>query len=79
LTNNPQAFAKKINKFLPELVEITTNIKFSAHNFRGKPMNIENLNNEKIGNLSQLQLDEINEIFNEQTKLLQYFNYEIIE
>jgi hypothetical protein len=79
LTNNPQAFANRVNKLLPELVDISTNIKFSAPNFRGKPMNIENLNNEKIGNLSQLQLDEINEIFNEQTKLLQYFNYEIIE
>jgi hypothetical protein len=78
LTDNPNFFVNEIMDLLPQLSDIKTDIEFSAHNFKGKSNKIENLNNEKIGKLSQLELDEINDIFLKQIDLLKYFKYEII-
>jgi len=79
LTNDPAGFTKKISTFLPELKDIKTDIKFNAHNFKEKPLNIKNLNSEKFKLLSQSQLDEINECFMENIETLKYFNYDLIK
>lgn len=66
--------------FIPELSDIQVNAQFKAHNFKTKgSMSITNLNDEKIAKLSSKQLDTINTIFRENSALLDYFNYRIIE
>ncbi len=78
LTTTPNKFKKQIIEFIPEVNNINFNTEFAAHNFREKKMQIENLNPEKIKNLSQNQLDEINEVFFEHEELLKYFHYDLI-
>lgn len=78
LTDNPNDFVEQIRNLMPELTDIKTDIEFSAHNFKNRPLKINNLNAEKIDKLSQRQLDEINEVFCDQEELLKYFNYEIM-
>lgn len=79
LTDDPNAFNMKIKTLLPELKGINTNIEFSAHNFKGKPLKIKNLNREKISKLTQSQLNEINNALYKDKELLRFFNYEIID
>ena len=42
-------------------------------------MKIQNLNDEKIKNLSPVELKVINSYFKKEVELLNYFNYQIIE
>ena len=54
--------------------------KFSAHNFKNNfKMKIQNLNSEKIAKLDASQLKEINEYFNKELDLLDYFGYSILQ
>ncbi|MGK0388366.1 MAG: hypothetical protein ACI94Y_001094 [Maribacter sp.] len=78
LTNTPEESKRRISEFLPELLDIKTAIRFSAHNFKNEKLHIQNLNNHKIAQLNQKQLDEMNFVFSRNTQLLNYFNYELI-
>ena len=80
LCDNKEKSIKKIKEFIPELGNIRSDIEFSAHNFKTKAkMKIQNLNDEKIKKLSSAQIKAINFYFKKQEKLLNYFNYSIIE
>ena len=79
LCDNKEKVVDKIKLFMPELIDIDSDLKFSAHNFKsdGK-MKIQNLNDEKIKKLSANQLVLINSYFNKEVELLNYFGYSII-
>jgi len=80
LCDNKEKVVGKIKLFMPELGDIDSDLKFSAHNFKsdGK-MKIQNLNNEKIKKLSANQLVLINSYFSKEVELLNYFGYSIID
>jgi len=78
LTENTSDTVEMILNFLPELIDIKHDQNFSAHNYLGKKMIIENLNNDKIGKLTDVQIDDINDIFNDNLEILNYFNYKLI-
>ena len=77
LASNPEKIKNRLQEFIPELNGIDSKKEFAAHNFKKKKMKIHNLNEEKIGKLSQIQLDEINEVFVSKVELLNYFNYSL--
>lgn len=80
LTKNHKKTKKKLISFLPELSDINTSMRFSAHNIRGlKNMKITNLNEEKIEKIEKYDLDIINSIFKQKRNLLNYFNYKTLE
>ena len=79
ITESPHEFKQKLVYLLPQLNDITLDHKIKAHNQSGTPLSITNLNKNKIKNLSQNQLDVINNVFRKNKSLLDYFKYEIIE
>ena len=79
LVISPENIKEKIIHFIPELEDITLNHTFHAHNFKKIPMKITNLNDEKISQLTQEQLNGINQIFESEREILQYFNYDLIK
>ena len=79
LCDNTEEVFEKIQKYIPELGKIKSNLKFSAHNYKTKnKMRIQNLNKEKIAMLSTEQLLVINSYFKMEAELLDYFGYSII-
>lgn len=78
LTENIDNSIKKIANFLPELKDIKRDNKFTAHNYKAKSLNIENLNIEKINKLTASQIQEINIIFIQDNDLLNFFGYKLI-
>jgi len=79
LCENKEKIAQNIISFIPEISDIKTNNKFSAHNFKTKEnMSITNLNNEKISRITKKQLKIINSYFTKEIELLDFFNYSII-
>ena len=79
LAENTNHIKKSIITYLPELDDINTELKFTAHNLRSeKNMTIINLNPEKIAKIKEKDLLEINTIFRKHTTILNYFNYSII-
>lgn len=79
ITENIDRFKQKMINFLPEIKDMSVSHKVKAHNQSGKPINLRNLNNDKIKKISKNDLEIINSIFMEHKKLLNYFNYNIIE
>ena len=80
LTKHPEKIKKEIIEFIPEINDINTSMKFSAHNLRGDSnMSIINLNEEKIAKINKEDLSIINSIFKKEESVLNYFGYEIIE
>jgi hypothetical protein len=75
LTDNVRATREKIITFLPLLSDIRTDIIFNAHNIKNSRMRISNLNAEKIGKLTNDQLQEINSVFDRHMHLFQFFGY----
>ena len=79
LTQNTDTIKESIITFLPELSDINTELKFTAHNIRAeKSMKITNLNPEKIARIKENDLSIINSVFKKEEALLNYFNYQII-
>ena len=79
LADNTLETKNIISEFIPELKDINTNKKFTAHNLRNKGgMRIVNLNNEKISNLKKEDIKSINNILRKDLKLLNYFNYSLV-
>ena len=70
----------KIINFVPEIGHLTSDIKFSAHNFKtdGK-MKVKNLNPEKISKLTKKEIQTISSIFSKEKELLDFFNYQILK
>ncbi len=80
LTENPNKIKQKIIEFVPELSDIKINQKYKAHNFKTKKkMGIVNLNQEKIDKLTDSQIEIINDIFEKEKKVLDYFGYQIVK
>lgn len=79
LTSKPEAFKSRLHDFLPEINDIDVETDFNAHNFKNKPMSIQNLNSEKINKLTQSQLEKINKVFSKYISLLESFNYEVMD
>ena len=78
--NDTLIITKKIQDVIPEIGILKVNAKFSAHNFKNNSkMKIQNLNSEKIAKLDPSQLKEINEYFNKELDLLDYFGYSILQ
>ena len=79
LTKKHMDIKKILVSFLPELSDINTNKRFSAHNIRGKRnMKITNLNAEKINKIKKNHLEIINTTFKQKSNLLNYFKYKIL-
>jgi ActR/RegA family two-component response regulator len=79
LAENTNHIKKSIITYLPELADINTELKFSAHNLRAeKNMAITNLNTEKIAKIKENDLLEINTVFKKHATVLNYFNYSIL-
>ncbi len=78
LTSDPKQFKREVLKFLPEIDKMDFSMKFHAHNFKNKAMQIENLNDEKIRRLDQNQIARINEVFEQNLELLDFFQYSLI-
>lgn len=77
-TSNPKKAKKEIIKLMPDLSDINLDIKLATHNFLDKKNEVKNLNNRKINKISQIHIQEINNVFINHKELLNYFNYEII-
>lgn len=77
--DNTVDIKKKIINFLPKLSDIDPRIKSHAHNFKGKPLEITNMNHEKISKLSNLDLKDINNVFKKNKDLINYFGYKLID
>ena len=79
LTDNPDSFVQVASEMLPELQGIHASGSFAVHNYKKKfRMPIQNLNEEKIGRLSDGEIAEMNEVFERDISLLDYFGYRII-
>lgn len=78
LTNNLTQEVDKLIKFIPKLGKINTDIKVKAHNLFNQVMKIKNMNEDKISKLSHSDITAINDVFNENKDLLQYFGYSLI-
>ena len=78
LTSFPEVITNRIVDFIPELGGLDYTITFNAHNQAKQAMKLTNLNQEKIKQLSQSDIDEINTIFNQNIDLLEFFGYTII-
>tara|TARA_B100001093_G_scaffold520511_1_gene617197 strand:- start:4088 stop:4903 length:816 start_codon:yes stop_codon:yes gene_type:complete len=79
LCDNTTNTITKIKTQIGELYDINPNQKFKAHNFKTKKsMCITNLNNEKIKKIKKKDLIVINKHFNQNKKVLDFFNYKII-
>jgi len=71
---------RRITNFLPELGELNIESEFTAHNITGKPISgFKNLNQQKIQNLTEQQLEEINLVLGRHEDLLANFHYQLIE
>lgn len=79
LTSSPDSVPQLLSNFIPELIDVNINKKFSAHNYLNMKMEIRNLNSEKIKNLTESQLKEINSVFFKNIEVLNYFNYALIK
>lgn len=78
LCDNTDKVIGMIVDFVPELYDIDLNMKFSAHNFKSQSkMRMINLNQEKISRISDSDLIIINQIFNKDKMILDFFNYKI--
>ncbi len=79
LTGHIESTVRKMGDFLPDLSDIRYDMEFSAKNVRQEKMGIENLNEEKIANLTNDQIIAINEVLRDQAEILAYFGYDLIE
>lgn len=79
LTSQPGETAVKLKQFLPELADLDMDRDYGAHNFKDQQLKIQNLNEEKIKNLTPQQMDEINTYFAQEKPILDYFEYELLE
>ncbi len=77
-TESPVAVQTKLQGFLPSLNDLKLDRKFNAHNFKGIPLEITNLNTEKINKLTNEELIEIDSVFSDHKELLSYFGYSLI-
>lgn len=79
LCDNTTFTINKIKKQIDEIYDINPNQKFKAHNFKTKKsMRITNLNDEKIKKIKKKDLVVINKHFNQNKKILDFFNYKMI-
>lgn len=78
LTTNTVKTVSRIQALLPELEEINTKRKFSAHNFQKKKMHIQNLNEQKIQKIKTDDLKQMNDVFAKQPEVLSFFGYKMI-
>lgn len=79
LTTDTAMVREALVDFLPELTDMNYQQNFSAHNYLGQKMKISNLNGDKINKLTEVQLEEINSVFNRNRELLNYFDYPLIQ
>ena len=78
-TEDPGQAIVQLKQLLPELTDVAYTGQFDAHNYLGRPMEIRNLNADKIAKLTSAELQLINRHFVPNKELLHYFNYSIIE
>lgn len=78
LTSFPEKSTNKILAFMPALGQLNFGRKFKAHNFQHKKLKITNLNAQKIEKLNLKQIEQMNEVFENNKALLNYFNYHLI-
>ena len=77
-TQNKTYTLNRIKEFIPELDNLLLNVEFNAHNFKGVPLTLSNLNQEKISKLSQQDLNTINKVFSNHKPLLNSFGYSLM-
>lgn len=74
-TNNIEKTKQEIIDFLPEIADIKTSGKFSAHNYFAQKSEIINYNTSSIARLKRSELNKINSVFDKNKNLLKSFNY----
>lgn len=77
LTDAPEAIREKLIAFMPALQGLDIHRVFKAHNFKNAPMQIRNMNSEKVANLHKTQLKALNRVFRQNEDILAYFNYHL--
>lgn len=79
LTSAPDKIIAELIAFIPKLRSLSPEILFTAHNITAEPIQgIKDLNHLKIQNLSQQDLDSINNVLSQHQDVLHYFSYELI-
>lgn len=78
LTEKPEEAVKLINKKMKVLGDIDLTRKFNAHNFMNTPLEIQNLNEQKINKINVEDLQTMSEVFKKEKDVLSFFGYEIM-
>ncbi len=76
LTDQPEQTCKQIIRFVPEVEVLSPAKKFDVFE---KSMNISNLDEKQISNLTPGDIFEINEVLKKYPDLLTHFNYQYLE
>ena len=79
LTADPASFVQQANRLLPELGDLRVTGQFNVHNMLDQPLDIKNLNCEKIALLGNRQRREINAVFGKHRSIFDYFGYRLLD
>jgi len=79
LTNHPETISAKIANFIPELHDLDIHAQFTIHSMTGsKRKPIQNFNNIAISQLSSSHILELNQIFEKEKHVMDYFLYDFL-
>jgi len=78
LSETPVKTLRQIQMFLPELSDMKLDDFYDVHNFKNKPLEMTNLNQEKISRFTSREIDELNRIFKLELDLLGFFGYKLL-
>ncbi|MEM9884533.1 MAG: sulfotransferase [Bacteroidota bacterium] len=78
LVDKPNYSKKQIISFLPDLVDLDFDKKFTAHNSRNKKLSLINLNREKIDRLSIKDINRATYLLRPYESLVNSFGYELL-
>jgi len=80
LVGNPRDVEQKIRQFIPALHDIDFNKAAAAHSLEGmKSKPLTDFNERQIKNLSVEDIETINPVLRQDTRVLSYFGYELME
>ncbi len=79
VVEKPDIFKDEIASFIPQLSDLRIEGEFKAHNYYNNPQPLKNFNAEKIARLKKSEIEEINEVFNSEKKLIEFFGYNLLK
>ena len=78
LTDHTAEFLVSLGQWLTELGDIREEDDYKAHSQFDRRMSVNNLNNDKIDNLSNEDIKQINSVFIKNEDVLSFFGYKLI-